>query len=132
MFFPSNQMGSSVSGDCWFFCTVHDIREAHSKDTTTADTASPVAEIQKQYPCCRKRESVSSLMVPPKHVLSCSQSEIISKIPSDFLLGQHRTIEREIAVSKKEPAEASPSSFGEAQSDCQRRAGSQNEIRQSE
>ena len=71
-------------------------------------------------------------MVPPKHVLSCSQSEIISKIPSDFLLGQHRTIEREIAVSKKEPAEASPSSFGEAQSDCQRRAGSQNEIRQSE
>ena len=49
-----------------------------------------------------------------------------------ILLGQHRTIEREIAVSKKEPAEASPSSFGEAQSDCQRRAGSQNEIRQSE
>ena len=47
-------------------------------------------------------------------------------------LRQHRTIEREIAVSKKEPAEASPSSFGEAQSDCQRRAGSQNEIRQSE
>lgn len=27
---------------------LHDIREAHRKDTTTADTASPVAEIQKQ------------------------------------------------------------------------------------
>ena len=27
---------------------LHDIREAHRKDTATADTASPVAEIQKQ------------------------------------------------------------------------------------
>ena len=31
-------------------------------------------------------------MVPPKHVLSCSQSEIISKIPSDFLLEIRRDL----------------------------------------
>ena len=51
---------------------------------------------------------------------------------SDKYLRQRRIIERETAVKKKEPAEASPYDFGGSQSSCQRRAGSQNEIRQSE
>lgn len=35
---------------------LHDIREAHRKDTTTADTASPVAEIQSRWrPPCTTR-----------------------------------------------------------------------------
>ena len=48
------------------------------------------------------------------------------------LQGQHRTYESKTAVNKKEPAEASPFDFSEPQSGCQRRACSQNEIRQSE
>ena len=56
----------------------------------------------------------------------------INMLKKKIVLGQRRIIESKTAANKKEPAEASPFDFSEPQSGCQRRAGSQNEIRQSE